>query len=89
MCVLVVWGNTSVIKLGISDMWEHLITQQTRYVETMMFQCWASVEDVGPTLKHHCFNVACLLGSELCVDLHQHSLHVSCLMGQNIIPDYQ
>ena len=36
--------------------------QQARYIETMLFQCWASIEDVGPTLKQHCFSVSCLLG---------------------------
>ena len=28
----------------------------------MLFQCWPSVVDGGPTLKHHWFNVLCLLG---------------------------
>ena len=28
----------------------------------MLFQCWASVEDGGPTLKQHRVNVSCLLG---------------------------
>ena len=32
-----------------------------KYNKTMMLQCWASVEDGGPTIKHHCFNVSCLL----------------------------
>ena len=27
----------------------------------MLFQCWASVEDRGPTLKQHCVNTPCLL----------------------------
>ena len=39
------------------------VTQQTRHVETMMFQCRASVADVGPALKHHCLNASCLLGT--------------------------
>ena len=38
-----------------------LPTQKTRHVETMVFWCWASVADAGPTIKHHCFNVLCLL----------------------------
>ena len=29
----------------------------------MLFQCWASVEDGGPTLKQHWVNAPCLLGS--------------------------
>ena len=28
----------------------------------MLIQCWASVEDGGPTLNQHCVNVPCLLG---------------------------
>ena len=28
----------------------------------MLFQCWASVEDGGPTLKQHWTNAPCLLG---------------------------
>ena len=28
----------------------------------MLFQCWASVEDGGPTLKRHWLNAWCLLG---------------------------
>ena len=29
----------------------------------MLFQCWASVEDGGPTLKQHRVNDPCLLGT--------------------------
>ena len=28
----------------------------------MLFQCWAGVEDGGPTLKQHWVNASCLLG---------------------------
>ena len=28
-------------------------SQQTRGIHPMLVQCWASVEDSGPTLKHH------------------------------------
>ena len=38
-----------------------VLSQETSHVEALMFKCWASVADVGPTLKHHCFNVLCLL----------------------------
>ena len=38
------------------------IAQQTRDIHTMRFQCWASVEDVGPALKQHWANASCLLG---------------------------
>ena len=40
-----------------SDYWN--VPQQTRGIHTMVFQCWASVEDGGPTLKQHCVNVSC------------------------------
>ena len=30
----------------------------------MLFQCWASVEDGGPTLKQHWVNAPCLLDRE-------------------------
>ena len=32
---------------------------QTRYIHPMLFQCWASVEDGGATLKQHWVNVPC------------------------------
>ena len=38
-----------------------LLTQQTRDVQPMLVQCWASVEDDGPTLYQHWLNVSCLL----------------------------
>ena len=38
------------------------ITQQTRDIHPMPFQCWASVEDGGPTVKRCWVNAACLLG---------------------------
>ena len=34
----------------------------------MLFQCWASVEDGGPTLKQHWVNAPCLLGTKTCFD---------------------
>ena len=40
-----------------------MITQQTRHVGRTMYYCRPNVCDAGPTLKHHCFNVSCLLGS--------------------------
>ena len=36
--------------------------QQTRDIHPMLFQCWASVGDGGPTLKQYWVNVSCLLG---------------------------
>ena len=35
---------------------------QTRYIASMLAQCWDSVEDGGPTLSQHRVNVSCLLG---------------------------
>ena len=41
-------------------------SQQTRGVHPMLVQCWASVEDAGPTLKQHRANAPCLLGATTC-----------------------
>ena len=30
-----------------------MMTQQTRGIHTMLFQCWTSVDDGGPALKKH------------------------------------
>ena len=30
--------------------------------QTILFQCWPTVFDAGPTLKQHCVNAPCLLG---------------------------
>ena len=38
------------------------VTQQTRNIHPLLFQCWASVEDGGPTLKQHWVNAPSLLG---------------------------
>ena len=35
--------------------------QQTRGIHSMLFQCWAHVEDGGPTLKQHWVNASCLI----------------------------
>ena len=37
-------------------------SRQTRGIHPMLFQCWASVEDVGPSLKEHLVNASCLMG---------------------------
>ena len=39
-----------------------LQSQQTRDNHPMLYQCWTSVEDVGPTLIQHWVNATCLLG---------------------------
>ena len=31
-------------------------------LSTILFKCWPTVFDVGPTLKQHCSSVSCLLG---------------------------
>ena len=46
------------------------ISQQTRVIRPMLFQCWTSVEDAGPTLKRHWANSSCLLDKAL-LDCHQ------------------
>ena len=59
---------THVGRPGIICKWgavlNHVLTeasQQTRDVEPMLVQCWASVADYGPTLNQHCFIVSSLL----------------------------
>ena len=37
-------------------------TQQTRGIHLMLFQCWPTVFDAGPTLKQHWVKALCLLG---------------------------
>ena len=39
-----------------------ITTQQTRHINPMVVQCWASVVDGGPALDHHWVDVSCLLG---------------------------
>ena len=38
------------------------MTQQTRYIDPMLGECWSAVSDVGPTFTQHWVNVSCLLG---------------------------
>ena len=40
-------------------------TQQTRDIDPMLDQCWASVVDGGQTLVQHWVDVSFLLGSEI------------------------
>ena len=37
--------------------------QQTRDIEPLLWQCWSTVYDAGPTLTQQWFNVSCLLGT--------------------------
>ena len=39
-----------------------IISQQTRDIHPLLYQCWPTVFDAGPTLKQHWVNVPCLLG---------------------------
>ena len=48
------------------------ISQQTRDIHPMLFQCWATVFKSGPTLKQHWVNALCLLGYQT-----EHRLHSS------------
>ena len=38
-------------------------TQQARGVDLMLFHCWPSVADAGPTSKQHWFNLSCFPGA--------------------------
>ena len=42
----------------------HLAIQQTRdiHIRTILFRCWPTIFDAGPTLKQHRVNDPCLLG---------------------------
>ena len=37
-------------------------SRQTRDIEPLLDQCWASVVDGGPTLNQQWLNVSCLVG---------------------------
>ena len=52
------WASINMIKTTAS--------QQTRYVDSMLLQCWPTVYDVGPILSQHCVNESCLLGCCVC-----------------------
>ena len=46
------------------------LTQQTRDIHPMLFQCWANIEDGGPTLEQHGVNVLCLLGRRPYINMY-------------------
>ena len=50
-------------------------THETRDVETESVDCWAGVEDSGPTLNQQLVNLLCLLGYSLCI-IHYESCNV-------------
>ena len=37
-------------------------TEQTRDIEPLLFQCWVSVVDGGPTIKQQWLNISCYKG---------------------------
>ena len=55
-------ANQSRMRSHFSSVNVRIISQQTRVVEQMLVECWPSVEDDGPTVNQHWFNVSCLLG---------------------------
>ena len=40
----------------------HVALSENSDIQAMLFQCWATVVDGGPTLKQHCVHVSWLLG---------------------------
>ena len=53
------WPLRSTATVHITD------TQYSGHPANVLFKCWASVVDGGPTLKEHWFNVSCLL--DMCI----------------------
>ena len=41
--------------------WQIYNTQQTRVIHPMLFYCWSTIFDAGPTLKQHWVKASCLL----------------------------
>ena len=54
-----------------------LTRKPSKHIEPM-FSCWANITDDGPTLKQHCLNISCLLGS---IDSCDYSIHTCSLVG--------
>ena len=73
-------GNVQIIHTFTTPIWMQIIIikflesmclktglstcQQTRYVEPMVVQFWASVADGGPALNQHWVDVSCLCGPD-------------------------
>ena len=57
-----------------------MLSQQTRHMDTMLNQCYATICDAGPTQIQQCIHVSCFLGSGCRQCLHlpllQHCLHL-------------
>ena len=79
------WPNIDLVLVRVDDLitstsllftrnraYAHVPVQQTREINPMLVQCWASIVDGGPTLYQHWLDASCLLGSYiLCI----HSLY--------------
>ena len=62
----------------------HLAIQQTRGIQTMLFRCWPTVFDAGPTLKQHWVNDLCLLGYYLLTFQLQKGRHLQFLFTKTV-----
>ena len=61
----------SVINIILMDKLKYLnLSQQTRDIDLMLDQCWATVYDAGPTLVQHWVDVSCLPGMGMDVPAH-------------------
>ena len=70
-------GNASSVRCRSELSWSNAgpaSTGCTHIKPTQAVQCWPNVCDAGPTLKHHCFNMSCLLG---CLYLFIHTLYIN------------
>ena len=56
-----------------------LALKQTRGIHTMLFQCWATVFDAGPTLEQHCVNIPCCL-----LSVSTPAAEVACLISDHL-----
>ena len=81
------WAMLESISNVLCSMGRCCLPQQTRRIHPKLFQCWASVEDAGPTLKEHWVNVPYLVGLN-CVGVWWRWpwLNVSCFLGLYSLP---
>ena len=71
--------------------------QQTRDAKPVLFECWATVADGGPTLKQHWLNVSCLLDTRLFLSCtffmdnqaNMYCLAISIILSQLLCRVYQ
>ena len=59
-----------------------MIRQQTRDVQTMLVQCWASDYDDIPTLYQHWLHILCLLEAYAEPRIMQTNSYSGLMMGQ-------